>query len=60
MTSEGTLRNALNELLNLSNHYARLLNMHDGGKRMTFNSIEEWVERLKKLEEPHKLDIHET
>jgi hypothetical protein len=49
------LRNALQELLNLSNHYARLLNEYDAGERMTFNSVEDWVARLKKLKEPHQL-----
>lgn len=32
----------------LQSHYAILLNRHDGGKRMAFDSSEEWIERLHK------------
>jgi len=41
------LQTALTESLKLQSHYALLLNMYDGGTRLTFPSIEEWVERLK-------------
>jgi hypothetical protein len=38
---------ALTESLKLQRHYAGLLNMHDGGQRIIFNSVDEWIERLK-------------
>jgi hypothetical protein len=38
---------ALIESVKLQSHYARLLNMHDGGERMTFDSPAAWIERLK-------------
>ncbi len=31
----------------LQAHYAKLLNMHDGGERMVFGSVAEWRGRLK-------------
>lgn len=37
---------ALRESVKLQAHYANLLNMHDGGKRIVFKSAEEWIERL--------------
>jgi hypothetical protein len=40
------LRGALSESLKLQSHYAKLLNMHDGGKRIGFDSVEAWLERL--------------
>ncbi len=45
---EITLKVALEESLRLQNHYAQLLNMHDGGKRITFENVEKWLERLRK------------
>lgn len=42
------IRVALDESLKLQSHYAELLNMHDGGQRMTFDSAK-WIERLKDL-----------
>jgi len=41
---------ALAELLRLSNHYAELLNMHDGGERRTFPTPEAWIARLDELD----------
>lgn len=38
---------ALRESLKLQSHYAKLLNMHDGGKRIGFETVDEWIERLK-------------
>lgn len=40
---------ALEDLLRLSNHYAELLNMHDGGQRRTFASASEWIKRLEEV-----------
>lgn len=40
---------ALSESLKLQSHYAKLLNMHDGGERIGFKTIEEWINRLKKV-----------
>lgn len=38
---------ALEVSLKLQSHYAELLNNYDSGKRMTFNSVEDWLERLR-------------
>jgi len=38
---------ALAESVKLQAHYAALLNMHDGGQRMVFPTVEAWLERLK-------------
>lgn len=43
------LKHALEESVKLQAHYAKLLNMHDGGKRMIFESPEEWIARLEDL-----------
>ena len=43
----GHLKIALNESLKLQSHYAELLNMYDGGKRIGFKTIDEWIDRLK-------------
>lgn len=40
---------ALIESVTLQSHYAKLLNMHDGGMRMQFSSVAEWIERLKEV-----------
>lgn len=37
---------ALDESVTLQSHYGELLNMHDGGKRMTFGNSGEWMARL--------------
>lgn len=50
------LRSALEESLRLQAHYAKLLNMYDGGSRMVFGSVEEWLERLKEMERPRALE----
>ena len=41
------LREALKESVGLQSHYAELLNMHDGGQRLTFANAEAWLDRLK-------------
>lgn len=46
VTELETLRIALEESVHLQSSYARLLNIYDGGARLTFKSAEEWVERL--------------
>lgn len=40
---------ALIESTTLQSHYAELLNMHDGGERLQFSCVAEWIERLKKV-----------
>lgn len=40
---------ALKESVKLQSHYAELLNMYDTGERMTFNSVEKWISRLRKV-----------
>jgi hypothetical protein len=41
------LKAGLSESVKLQSHYAELLNMHDGGQRITFMDADEWIERLK-------------
>ncbi len=41
---------AFRRLIELSSHYARLLNDYDGGHRLTFKTPEEWIKRLEHLE----------
>jgi hypothetical protein len=50
------LRQALLRSLELQSHYAKLLNMHDGGERIGFASIEAWLERIKTTEPVNSLD----
>ncbi len=38
---------ALAESVKLQAHYAELLNMHDGGQRLIFPTVDAWLERLK-------------
>lgn len=45
-TDRDRLRVALEESLKLQSHYAELLNMHDGGERRRFASVEEYLQRL--------------
>lgn len=40
---------ALEESLKLQTHYAKLLNMHDGGKRIGFETVDAWLERLEEV-----------
>lgn len=39
---------ALIESVKLQAHYAELLNMHDGGQRMIFKTVPQWIDRLQK------------
>jgi hypothetical protein len=45
------LKEALEKSLKLQAHYAKLLNMHDGGKRCIFKSADEWINRLEEVKE---------
>lgn len=40
------LYNALEKSIELQSHYAKLLNIHDGGKRIPFKNAKEWIIRL--------------
>lgn len=44
---ENELYEALQKSVHLQSHYANLLNMYDGGKRMVFPSARAWIERLR-------------
>lgn len=41
------LRTALEESVKLQSHYAELLNMHDGGRRIGFANADAWIRRLR-------------
>jgi hypothetical protein len=41
------LRRALDESVRLQSHYAELLNMHDGGRRIGFADADAWIARLR-------------
>ena len=49
------LEYALQESVKLQSHYAGLLNMHDGGKRLMFGDTEAWLNRLRSLAPGQKL-----
>ncbi len=38
---------ALDDSVKLQSHYARLLNIYDDGRRLTFKDAAEWLERLR-------------
>lgn len=42
------LEAALEESVKLQSHYAGLLNQYDGGLRLGFATVEQWLERLRK------------
>jgi hypothetical protein len=42
-------RKGLEASVKLQSHYAYLLNMHDGGKRLLFHDASAWMDRLAKL-----------
>jgi len=48
------LEYALEESVKLQSHYAELLNMYDGGKRLVFKDVNEWIVRLRQLEAQRK------
>ncbi len=43
------LEEGLRESVKLQAHYAKLLNMHDGGERMIFRTADEWLARLAEI-----------
>jgi len=43
------LRIALEESLLLQTHYAGLLNQYDGGNRMCFYTVDQWLNRLREV-----------
>lgn len=45
----GELSEALRLSVELQSHYAKLLNMHDGGTRRTFDTADEWIARLDEI-----------
>ena len=45
------LEAALKQSVELQSHYAGLLNMHDGGKRLAFANVEAWLDRLATLKD---------
>lgn len=44
--SRAEVDKALSEAIRLKSHYAKLLNQHDGGHRIIFDTVEKWMERL--------------
>ena len=54
LVNEELTMEALRQSVKLQSHYAKLLNMHDGGERMQFASAEEWMARLAELKERNK------
>lgn len=42
---------ALKESVKLQSHYAKLLNMYDGGERMPFENAEVWIARIQVCEQ---------
>ena len=47
----GKLKTALDISIKFQNHYANILNMYDGGERLTFANIYDFIARLKINEE---------
>ena len=45
------LEAALQQSVNWQSHYAELLNMHDGGQRLTFANVEAWLDRFAALKD---------
>ena len=45
------LEAALKQSVELQSHYAELLNMYDGGQRLTFANVEAWLDRLAALKD---------
>lgn len=45
------LQHALAESLKLQSHYAFLLNISDGGRRMQFPTVDSWLKRLRDLKQ---------
>jgi hypothetical protein len=49
MTDEKEIFDALEASVKLQSHYAELLNMHDGGTRLTFRDAYRWMARLREI-----------
>lgn len=49
--TQGQLLRALEMSLTLQSHYARCLNDYDGGERMVFKTVDEWLQRLKDMDD---------
>jgi hypothetical protein len=47
----------LDESLKVQAHYAKLLNMLDGGERLIFEDTEQWIYRTKVLVHPGILPV---
>lgn len=47
---------ALATSLRLQSHYAKLLNQHDGGLRLEFKTIDEWLDRLESYLQANETD----
>ena len=43
------LRAALVESIKLQSHYAQLLNQFDGGQRLQFAGVDDWMERCRAM-----------
>jgi hypothetical protein len=54
------LEDALERSVSLQSHYARLLNMYDGGERLTFPDALAWLARLDYLEAQRAAATHDT
>src|SRR5690349_11773187 len=48
---------ALEESIRFQSHYADLLTAYDGGERMTFGGVQEWLARLRTLEEARSAEL---
>jgi hypothetical protein len=57
--SNAELRRALRASLRLQAHYAQLLNQYDGGSRMIFADVPEWLARLREVDARTKLAAQE-
>lgn len=44
--SRAALLKALEESVKLQSHYAELLNIYDGGRRLKFKTAADWIRRL--------------
>lgn len=48
---------ALEASVRLQSHYAQMLNMHDGGERLTFEHPTEWMNRLDAIAEAQRSEV---
>ena len=52
-----SLKAALEESVKLQAHYAELLNMHDGGKRIVFQSTDDWLARMERIKDAMEKEV---